>query len=117
VCSGGDSKNWWTRSMFLGANRITNLNMNNSDKVLVGEILKMKLSEEALMSKKFNTNTHKCEAVNRSISVSLPKNTNFGRNVVGRLGSTVHRLNNGLGQSMEQKAAHLGSELCPRVQQ
>jgi hypothetical protein len=42
VCSGGDSKNWWTRSMFLGANRITNLNMNNSDKVLVGEILKMK---------------------------------------------------------------------------
>jgi hypothetical protein len=49
--------------------------------------------------------------------VSLPKNTHFSRNVVGRLGSTVHILNNRLGQTMEQKAAHLESELCHRVRQ
>ena len=48
VCNGGVTNNWWTRSMFLASNRLFNLNMNDNDKQLLLEILKMKLSVAAV---------------------------------------------------------------------
>lgn len=57
--------------------------MDNKDKLIMQELLKMKLSEEVLMKMIFNHNTQKGEAVNRSLSVSLPKNVNFSRNLKG----------------------------------
>ena len=38
---------------------------------------------------KFYTDTQKCEAVNRVLSVSLPKNVNFSATMKGR-GSSVN---------------------------
>ena len=59
---------------------------------------------------KFGTNTQKCEAVNRGISSSLPKNVNFSRNATARVASAVHRMNNGLADSIHKKLEELG---CP----
>jgi hypothetical protein len=114
VCSGGASNNWWNRSMFLATHKITNLQMNDKDKHLLQEILKMKLSISALDEMKLGTSTQKCEAVNRSISVSLPKNVNYSRNVHGRLSSTIHRLNNGLCNSAVEKLSCMGVTLSPK---
>ena len=44
ICHGSVSNNWWNRSMFLASNKIHHLNMDESDKILLLEILKMKLS-------------------------------------------------------------------------
>ena len=69
----------------------------------------MKLSASAIEELKLGTSTQKCEAVNRSLSVSLPKNNNdFPRNVHGRLHSTIHRLNNGIVVSAEEKLEKVG---------
>ena len=58
--------------------------MNDNDKKLLTEILKMKLSVEALNSMKLNASTNINESLHRSASASLPKNVNFGRNMEGR---------------------------------
>jgi hypothetical protein len=57
----------------------------------------------AIEQMKLGTSMQKCEAVIRSISVSLPKNNDFARNIHGRLSSTIHRLNNGVADSAEKK--------------
>lgn len=111
VCAGGVSTSWWTRSMFLAIQKLTNLCMTENDKHLLQEILKIKLSEASAEQMKLGTSTQKCEAVNRSISVSLPKNVNYSRNMDGRLASTVLRLNNGLADSTEKKLKSFGVEL------
>jgi len=72
----------------------------------------MKLSVEALTNIRLNTDTQKCEAANRSLSVSLPKNVNFSRNMSGRASSTIHRLNNLKGRSMQMKVASLAANGC-----
>ena len=63
--------------MFLVSNKIHHLNMDESNKDLLLEILKIKLSTASVEQMKLYTDTQKCEAVNRSLSVSLPKNVNF----------------------------------------
>lgn len=68
VCGGGSSNNWWMRSAYLGPHKVTNLNMTENDKAILLEVLKMKLSCDAVQRLRLNTNTQKCEAVNRSIS-------------------------------------------------
>ena len=55
--------------------------MNKGDQKLFVEILGMKLSEAALGRIKLNTNTNKNEGCNRGLSVSVPKNFNYSRNV------------------------------------
>ena len=45
--------------MFLSSNRIHNLNMNDNDKVLLLEILKMKLNVESVEQMELYTDTQK----------------------------------------------------------
>lgn len=117
VCGGGVTNSWWERSMFLSVNKVTSVNMNNEDKALLREILRMKLSEQALERLKLNTDTQKCEAINRSLSVSLPKNVNYARNLAGRASSTIHRLNNGPEKSTQDKLSAVGASVSPRTKQ
>ena len=79
--------------MCLASNRLFNLNMNDNNKQLLLEILKMKLSVAAVEQIKLYTDTQKCEAVNRALSVSLPKNVNFSATMEGRASSAIHRIN------------------------
>ena len=101
--------------MFLASNKIHHLNMDESDKDLLLEILKMKLSTASVEQMKLYTDTQKCEAVNRSLSVSLPKNVNFSRNMEGRAHSAIHKLNNDPGTSTIQKCENSGVKLSARV--
>lgn len=50
------------------------LQMDEKDKLLLQEILRMKLSEDAISSMQLYNTTNKNEAVHRSLSVNLPKN-------------------------------------------
>jgi len=115
VCGGGHTTDWWTRSMFLGSNNLTVFNMTEQDKTILSELLKIRLSEQTIMQQRFGTDTQKCEAINRSISVSLPKNVNFSRNAMGRLSSTILRNNMGIAESTVQKAKILGVSLSSRT--
>ena len=45
--------------MFLSSNRIHNLNMNDNDKVLLLEVLKMKLTVESVEQMELYTDTQK----------------------------------------------------------
>lgn len=112
VCDGTDTSNWWLRSKYLASFNITVLQMNTKDMLLLQEILKMKLSEKAINSMKLYDTTNKNEAVHRSLSVNLPKNVNFARNMDARLSSGVHRNNNRPGTSATLKCQHLDVDLC-----
>ena len=117
ACAGGVSNNWSNRSAFLGVNRITRFCIKESDKQLIMKIVKMKLSTSAIEELKLGTRMQKCEVVNRSLSVSLPKNNDFPRNVHGRLHSTIHRLNNGIAVSAEEKLEKVGVPTVRQVSQ
>ena len=110
VCDGGKRKNWIKRSVHLSPYGLTKVNMNPNDEVLLMDILAMKLSKESLEKLKFGTNTQRCEAINRGISSSLPKNVNYSRNATSRVASAIHRLNNGVAESTHKKLEALG---CP----
>ena len=115
VCAGTDTRNWWNTSIYLPSYTITSLNMDENDKRLLCEILKMKLSTQAIESMKLYDNTNKNEAVHRAISSNLPKNVSYSRNADGRLHSTIHRNNNDPGTSTQQKCESLGIELSDRT--
>ena len=110
VCEGGKRKNWMKRSVHLSPYELTQLNMNQNDEILLRDILAIKLSTESLEKLKFGTSTQRCEAINRGISSSLPKNVKFSRNAAPRIASAIHRLNNGLAESTHKKLEGLG---CP----
>lgn len=115
VCGGYDAGSWWNRSYYLATHGITNLNMNENDTELLQEIIKIKLSATSMEEMKLGTSTQKCEAVNRAMSVSLPKNVNYSRNVYGRVASTVHRLNNKVANSTVSKLRHFGVSVSPKT--
>ncbi|CAG2215605.1 unnamed protein product [Mytilus edulis] len=114
VCKGDDALNWWSRSHYLSTYQITALQMDKTDKFLLQEILKMKLTTAAIESMKLYDNTNKNEGVHRALSVNLPKNVIYSKNMEGRLASGVHRNNNMPGTSTQLKCTNLGVELSER---
>lgn len=117
VCDGSDTSNWWIRSTVLSVHNIRGLRMKKTDVILLIELLKMKLSKVAIKSMRRYDSTNKNEAVHRAISVSLPKNVNFSKNMRARLNSSVHTNNNLPGTSAKLKSEHLGVELADESQQ
>ena len=111
VCGGTEDNNWWTRSLYLPSYNITELKMERSDVLLLMELLKMKLSEEAVHTMELYNTTNKNEGVHRALSVNLPKNVNFSRNMEARLSSGVHSNNNKPGTSAKMKSSQLGLQL------
>ena len=85
--------------------------MERKDVLLLMELLKMKLSTSAIKSMKLYDSTNKNEALHRAISVNLPKNVNYSRNIEGRMSSGIHANNNKPGTSAKKKSESLGIEL------
>lgn len=115
VCKGTVSDNWWTRSFYLSTYNITVLKIDEIDEIILLELLKMILSEEAVNSMRMFHTTNKNEGVHRALSVSLPKNVTHGKNMEGRLHSAIHRTNNRPGTSAKMKSKELNikvSEDC-----
>jgi len=113
VCAGGKKTCWWRRSVQLNTGVLNrgDLNMTDTDRALLTELLNLKLGKAALQLLDQNTNTCKNEAANRSISASLPKNSNFGRTGKARMLATCDRLNKGPGNSLVFKLAALGAPI------
>lgn len=112
VCRGGKINNWWSRSEHLMTEvmgRERHVNMTETDRGVLCEIMHMMLGDAALDLLDQGTNTTKCEAANRGLSVSLPKNVNFARQAYNRMHSAVHRLNNGPGESPLLKMESAGA--------
>ena len=111
VCSGGVRKSWWHKSFRLttGVLHPRTLCMSASDRTLMRELLCIRLGEAALILLDKNTNTCKNEAVNRSLTASLPKNVNFSRTSKGRMLATCHRVIEGIGNSFLKKLECVGA--------
>ncbi|MEW8547021.1 MAG: hypothetical protein AB2693_26195, partial [Candidatus Thiodiazotropha sp.] len=115
VCDGNVHSDWWKRSAALGPAGICNLQMEESDLILLKDILMMRLSESAAENLKLNTSTQKLEASNRGLSVSVPKNVNLPRNFEQRIASAVLRINNTQGTALQMKIKKLGATVSPDV--
>jgi hypothetical protein len=113
LCDGGKGNNWWVRSPTLRAYRLrrNSLNVSDNDKMIVREIIEMKLSVEAFKDMRQNFNTQKNEATNRGITARLPKNVNFSRNAPGQVAATCHSINNKMANSLLKKLEHIGAPL------
>ena len=89
--------------------------MNDNDKQLLLEIVKMKLSVAAVEQMKLYTDTHKCEAVNQALSVSQPKIVHFSATMEGGASSAIHRITYDRGTSSIKKCESAGIELSTRA--
>ena len=111
VCDGGARKNWWQKSCHLSTGVLHRhmLAPTEEDKQLLKELLRIKLGEAALLLLNQNTSTCKNEAINRSLSASLPKNVNWSRTGRGRMLATCDRINKGIGESLLHKLEVVGA--------
>lgn len=113
VCNGGSRDNWWHRSCYLntGVLRRHTLRPTEGDRLLLKELLRIKLGESALLLLDQNTNTCKNEAINRSVSATMPKNVNWSRTGRGRMLATCDRINKGVGESLLYKLEVVGAPI------
>lgn len=118
LCKGGKKTSWWHKSVGLWAHNLEpgDLKLNQKDKVILKSLLGMVLSISALNEMKLNTTTNKCESVNRTISVSLPKNKTYSRNAKSRALSGLLRANNGIDMAVCTTLASLGAPLGAQSQ-
>ena len=115
VCEGTIDDSWWTRSAALGLAGICNLQMEIEDKILLEDVLKMRLSEKAAEDMKLNTTFQKPEAANKGLSVSVPNNVNLPRNFEQRVHSAILRMTNAQGTAISMKVSELGGKISPLV--
>ena len=57
--------------------------------------------------------TQKCEAVNRAISSTVPKNVTFSRNYDARVHAAVHAVNVGISEALVSECHAVGSPITP----
>ena len=109
VCKGENNDNWIVKSCYLPSNfRINASKIENGQALL--ECIEYRLSDDMLQVTRFNSNSQKVEAFNRSLKRSLPKNVTFTRNFSGRAHSAAHSVNNGPGNSIRKLCTIAG---CP----
>jgi hypothetical protein len=109
ACKGESTNNWILRSAYLPRNFKINIQNEHNQEVLT-QCIEYRLGQPILEKTRLNTNSQKCEATNRSVRRSLPKNTLFGRNFPGRAHSAIHSVNNGPGDSIKKLCLRAG---CP----
>ena len=110
VCKGG-KKSWRLKSKSLAGCNATELQLTDEDKATLKTLLNFDLGKKALNLKKTNCNTNRCEAANRSLSASDPKNVNYSRNGKARALAAVSRLNKGKGKSLIDFLEVVGSSV------
>ena len=112
VCKGEKENNWIYKSAYLKHNFKINLNNEQNEETLM-QCIEYRLGSDILLKTKLNTNSQKCEATNRCLRRSLPKNTTFGRNFPGRAHSAIHSINNGPGESLRKLCHSAGCPIPP----
>jgi hypothetical protein len=105
VCT-NKMQNWLKKSSFLSSDfKIATCAQNNT---YLQRCIDYRLGSNILELTKFNTNTQKCEAVNKCIRKSLPRHTTFSRNFAARAHSAVHTINNGPAESLIKLSKDMG---------
>ena len=107
ACTGRVKGKWVTAFLPKG----NNLNITEQDEVTLRELISIRLGRKSIELTKLNTNTQKCESVNRAFSRTNPKNMTWSRNVNGRLHTAVHLLNFGFANSTVTRLKSLGAPL------
>lgn len=105
---GGKFKNLWPISFLPHG---LSLQINGQDETRLRELIGLRLGVKAVEMTKFNTNTQKCESVNRAFSRTNPKNITWSRTVSGRIHTAVHMLNSGFANSTVKRLEAVGAPL------
>ena len=95
VCSGRQRGAWKTDYLPKGCS----LTFNKTDERNLRTVLQYRLGGQAIEKTKFNTNTQKTEAVNKSYLRTNPRHITWSRNFAGRIHRSVHQLNCGKANS------------------
>ena len=85
---------WFSNSHIMKASGITSLQLSTNNTAFLQSVIEMKLSVTALDYVGRGETTSKCEAANRAINKSLPKNRLYARTSKGRVSSAIGRINN-----------------------
>lgn len=111
VCRAKKKKNWLIDSAFLPENFV--LNCNDTDKEKLERLIDYRLGQKVIEKTKHLLTTQKCEAVNRAISSTTPKNKTFSRNFAARVHSAVNAVNRGIGDSILSQTQFIGAPVTP----
>ena len=111
-CSGGGpGQCWFQRSHTMKAQKITRLKLTHAYRELLHSVIGMKLSKESLVFVARGETSSHCEASNRSMVHSYPKNKKYPRTGGGRVASGVNRMNNGFKTSFLMKCRAMNIQL------
>ena len=111
VCLSTSNITWLQKSPCLDAGFV--LQPSDDSRALIRKCVEYRLSQGMLEKTKLNSNTQKCEASNRSMRRSLPKNNTFIRIFPGRAHSAAHNINHGPGESIFKLCKLVGSPISP----
>ena len=100
-CRGTERQNWMERhSGIYHVCKLKQLDCTDSDCRLLSELFKIRLHSSVIHSTKLGYSTQANEAFNRRLSKNVPKNTNWSRNVKGRVAAACHQHNNSYANSV-----------------
>jgi hypothetical protein len=109
VCDGMHTKYEYIPQYACGAFRFS-----DQDAKLIANILKKRMGREALIKTRFGFTTQKSESTNHAFATTNPKHTmTCSRNAVNRDHSSIHMINNPVGDSILQKARTCGVPIDP----
>lgn len=109
VCRGDKGDNWIRNSSFLPID--FKMTCSSETEYKIRECVDFRLGQDTLKKTAHLLNTQKCEAVNRVISKSVPKNKTFSRNVQGRTHSAINAVNFGLAESVIKQCEYVASPI------
>lgn len=111
LCHGKRNKLWCDRSDHLRLKGIKKLRMTVRDRMLLKNIIEMKLGSKALDSLEQRKTTQGCESRNSAIRANVIRSRRWPRLVEAKVHSAVHRCNNGPHKSTEAKLKQAGCRI------
>jgi len=93
LCRRAKKTSWCAKSALLSSYWLKSgsLSVLDHDRFVFIDILELKLDMKSPRETKLNTSTQKCEAVNKAVSASLPKNKTYSRNAKSRACAAILR--------------------------
>ena len=108
LCAGRIKNNWFYKSIYLPNN--FKMTLNDVEKQELQHCIEFRISTCIIRQLENLFTTQKCEAVNRAISTSVPKNVTYSRNYCACVHSAVKRVNCGSqAEAMYQQAEYIGA--------
>ena len=109
ACRGLLKNNWLCRSAYLS--KKFKITPNKSDTEKLKRCIEYRLGVTMLKKTKYLLTTQKCEAVNRAITSTAPKNVTFSRNYAGRVHAAVHGVNAGVSEAIISECQNVSAPI------